>query len=66
LEGHLLDPAVYSAEQVGAKKAALVRLWNYDDPCLDEALYDDLSDRVVEYFRFYGSRRHTNNPNLHR
>jgi hypothetical protein len=66
LEKHLTDPGVYEPATISATRAALKRLGNSNNPYLDDDLYDALSDRVVEYFQFYGSRPHTNNPKLNR
>jgi hypothetical protein len=66
LESHLLDPAVYDIRRIGATRAALTRLWEYDNPCVEDELFDDLGDRVVEYFKFHGSKPHERNPDLHR
>jgi hypothetical protein len=66
LADHLLDPAVYSAETVVQTGSALQRLRDYDYPYLEDDLYDELGDRVVEYFRFYGTRPHVHNDQLHR
>ena len=66
LEQRLLDASVYSAPTIDATKLALNRLHNYDQPYLEDDIYDALSDRVVEYFKYYGSSPHTKNPELHR
>jgi hypothetical protein len=66
LKSHILDPAVYQLATINATKTALARLGNYDNPYLEDDLYDELSDRVVEYFKFYGSRPHAKNTHLHR
>jgi hypothetical protein len=66
LEVRLLDPSVYEPTIVSATRAVLARLRNYEDPCLEDDLYDELADRVVEYFRFHGSQPHSNNPQLRR
>ena len=66
LTDRLTDPATYSPEAIAGTKAALDRLRDYDHPYLEDDLYDQLGDRVVEYFRFYGSLPHASNPNLHR
>ncbi len=65
-ESRLTDPAVYSAEVIASTSAAFSRLQDYEHPYLEDDLYDQLGDRVVEYFRHYGSLPHVNNPNLHR
>lgn len=66
LERHLLDPGLYSPETLHETKAALDRLKDYEHPCLEDDLYDELDDRVVEYFKSYGSQPHERNPDLHR
>lgn len=66
LERHLLDPAVYQPETIEATRSALARLGDYENPHLEDALYDELGDRVVEYFRFHGSQPRAQNPDLRR
>jgi hypothetical protein len=66
VESKLLDKKVYSEATIAATRATLVRLKDYDHPCLDDEQYDGLGDRVVEYFRYYGSQPHLKNPELHR
>jgi hypothetical protein len=66
LESHLLDAAVYQPAAITKTRTALARLRDYDHPYLEDDLYDELSDRVVEYFKFYGSQPHAKNPLLHR
>ncbi len=66
LEAHLLDPAVYTGPVISQTRSILIRLSDLDDPRTDDEPYDELSDRVVEYFRHYGSRPHRLNPALRR
>ena len=66
LGSHLLDPAVFSPGAVGHTEAILARLRDHAEPLLDDKWYDALSDRVVEYYRHYGSQVHTPNPRLRR
>ena len=66
LGDHLTDPTVYPAEVIAGTRSVLSRLQDYDHPYLEDDFYDQLGDRVVEYFRFYGSLPHANNPSLHR
>jgi len=66
LEEHLLDPAVYSEKTIAQTHVILERLWDFENPLLDDEPYDDLGDRVVEYFRHYGSQPHVPNPELRR
>ena len=65
-ENRLTDPAVYSQDVIASTSAAFSRLQDYEHPYLEDDLYDQLGDRVVEYFRHYGSLPHANNPDLHR
>ena len=66
LEEHLLDPTVYSETTVDSTKKILERLHDFEYPLLDDKLYDELGDRVVEYYRLKGSQPHTLNPSLKR
>jgi hypothetical protein len=66
LESRLLDKAVYSEAKLAVIRATLVRLKDFEHPCLDDEPYDQLSDCVVEYFQHYGSQRHFKNPDLRR
>jgi hypothetical protein len=66
LESKLLDKAVYPEATLALTRATLVRLRDFDRPCLDDDQYDQLSDRVVEYLKYYSTQRHQKNPELHR
>ena len=66
LESKLLDKAVYPEAILADTRAKLVRLREFDRPCLDDHQYDQLGDRVVEYLQYYGTQRHLKNPELHR
>lgn len=66
LEQHLVDSAVYSDVNLRNTRAAIERVRDLEDPCIDDEVYDLLSDRVVEYFRHYGSVPHVRNPKLNR
>jgi hypothetical protein len=66
LESKLLDNRVFSEERIAETKRILARLKDFDNPCLEDEPYDDLDDRVVDYYRFYGSQPHEKNPNLRR
>jgi len=66
LESHLFDTAVYPPAAIARTRAALARLRDYDNPYLEDDLYDELGDRVVEYFKFHGSKPHAKNPALSR
>ena len=58
LQKHLLDPAVFEKVLIETTRTELGRLEDFDEPYLKDDLYDALTDRVVEYFRYYGSRPH--------
>jgi hypothetical protein len=66
LQQHLLDAAVFAPSVLESTMASIARLSRYDDPYLEDDLYAELTDRVVEYFRFYGSKSHAKNPLLYR
>jgi hypothetical protein len=66
LESKLLDKTVYPEATLAVTRATLVRLRDFDRPCLDDEQYDQLGDRVVEYLQYYGTQRHWKNPELHR
>jgi len=66
LRNHLTDPKVYSEESASQTKQILTRLSNFDDPYLEDDLYDILGDKVVEYCEYYGSIAHNENPELYR
>lgn len=66
LEEHLLDRTVYSATAMEETRKVLDRLRDFENPLLDDEPYDELGDRVVEYFKHYGSQAHTFNPKLRR
>ena len=62
----LSDPAVYEPAVIADTQRILTRLANFRVPYMQDEGYDVLCDRVVEYYRFYGSTVHTNNPELKR
>lgn len=66
LDDHLLDTDVFAPNVLGKTKDILERLRDYERPLLEDAPYDALGDRVVDYFRRYGSQPHTTNPELYR
>jgi hypothetical protein len=66
LRQHLLDSTVFSNDQIERTKDILKRLRRGSDPLMDDEPYDYLGERVVDYYRHYGSKLHTHNPNLWR
>jgi hypothetical protein len=48
LRVRLLDPKVFAADAIEITSRTLERLADFERPYLDDDLYDDLSDRVVE------------------
>jgi hypothetical protein len=63
---HLRDSEVFSSEIVERSTRILERLSEFRDPYLEDDLYDELGDRVVEWYQHCGSKAHTNNPDLQR
>jgi hypothetical protein len=66
LRAHLLDATVYPDDVVKAARAILDNISDPDRPVLVDEPYDELGDRVVEWYRHNGSRSHARNPNLRR
>ena|SRR6185369_10891019 len=66
LGNKLSDPAVFSYDEILRSEFILSRLMDFNNPYLEDNLYDELSDSVVEYFRHYGSQPHKTNPELYR
>jgi hypothetical protein len=66
LHQHLLDEDVYPSHLVEETRSILVGLRDEDDLWLQDEPYDFLGDRVVDYFRHYGSKPHTKNSALYR
>lgn len=66
LEEHLTDRSVYSDSAIAATRSILAQLRDFESPLLDDEPYDELGDRVVEYFRQKGSQPHKLNPRLRR
>lgn len=66
LKKHLLDKKVFTREVRNQTKAHLKRLINCNYPYLEDDLFDELNDRVVEYYKHYGSQSHIKNPKLYR
>ena len=66
LRSRLGDRLVFSPAVIARTTAVLDRLANHNDPYLHDDLYDELTDRVVEHFRHYGSQPHVRDPALGR
>ena len=66
LRRKLLDGAVYSEAVLANTEQLLSRLDDFEAPLLEDEPYDQLGDRVVEYFRYYGSQPKPLNPQLRR
>ena len=66
LQVHLSDAKVYPQPVIDRTIVVLDRLRNFENPYVDDDLYDELSDSVVVYYQFYGSQNHLYNPKLHR
>jgi hypothetical protein len=66
LRTYLLDAAIYPDDVVKATQAILDRLAHPGLPDAEDGPFDELSDRVVEWYRHNGSRPHLRNPKLYR
>ena len=66
LNEKLLNKEAFNKDEIEETKKILKRLENYDEPYLEDDYYDVLGDRVVKYYKYYGSKPHKNNPKLHR
>jgi hypothetical protein len=66
LNRHLSDKAVFSADRIERTKDILKRLHRSSDPLLEDEPFDYLGERVVDYYRHYGSKPHRHDPELHR
>ena len=66
LRTHLLDAAIYPDDVVKATRAILDRLAHPGLPDVEDGPYDELGDRVVEWYRHSGSRPRLRDPNLYR
>jgi hypothetical protein len=65
LWAHLLDANVYPDDALRATRAILAKISARDDwPVVEDAPYDELGDRVVEWYRHNGTRIHVRNPKL--
>lgn len=62
----LLDENVFDDNSINKIKSTLSRLEEEENPYLEDDLYDELGDRVVEYYKHYGSQPHKSNPELYR
>ena len=60
------DSKVFDTATRERSQSILQQLNNFEEPYLEDDFYDELGDRVVEYFRYYGSLPHKKNPSLWR
>ena len=66
LNEKLLDSEVLDKDTIEKTKDILIRLKSFDDPYLEDDFYDYLDNRVVDYYKHYGSQPHTKNEKLQR
>jgi hypothetical protein len=66
LNEKLLDNNLFDEKIIEETTEILKRLKNYNEPYLEDNYYDFLDERVVEYYKHYGSQEHTKNSKLHR
>jgi hypothetical protein len=64
LRAKLLDTRLFGETVVAEIDAILDRLNDFRQPCLDDVPYDYLGDRVVDYFKRYGSQPNERNAEL--
>jgi hypothetical protein len=64
LRQRLLDPNAFTPAAIEKTSQTLDRLADFEQPHLHDDLYDELSDRVVEYYKHYGSQPHRPDPEL--
>ena len=62
----LLDSEVLDKVTIEKTKDILIRLKSFDDPYLEDDFYDYLDNRVVDYYKHYGSQPHIKNEKLQR
>ena len=62
----LSDPSAFDVSTRERTQSILRRLQNFEEPYLKDDFYDELGDRVVEYFKHYGSLPHKKNSSLKR
>jgi hypothetical protein len=63
---HLLNEAVFSRDTIAETKKIIERLKDFRRPVLEDEPYDTLGDRVVDYYRHFGSQPHVKNTKLRR
>jgi hypothetical protein len=66
LRSKLSDTNVFSGDDVSHALHLLDQVSKPDEPYLSDSAYDELGERVVEYFRYHGSQPHQHNPALRR
>ena len=66
LRDRLLDPQVFGADAIAQTTEVLDALADVEMPITEDGPFDDLCDRVVEYYRHRGSQPHPHNTALQR
>ena len=66
LKAKLSDKSVFSSSDIAQTLKLLDEVSKPDEPYLSDDAYDELGERVVEYFRYHGSLQHQHNPALRR
>ena len=66
LSEKLSDSNAFDVSTREQTQSILHRLQNFQDPYLQDDFYDELGDRVVEYYKHYGSQLHQKNSSLKR
>jgi hypothetical protein len=66
LSSKFLDENVFTKRELNEIKMVIGHLKNYKYPSLNEYYFDMLSNRVVDFYCFYGSMEHIDNEKLNR
>ena len=64
LTSHLLDAKVFPAAVLARTRETLLRLAAFENPLTDDEPFNELRERVVDYFHYYGSQTHPRNAAL--
>ena len=64
LTSHLLDAKVFPAAVLARTRETLLRLAAFENPLTDDEPFNELRERVVDYFHYYGWQTHPRNAAL--
>ena len=66
LDDKLSNKEAFHEKNIKEISSVLKRLENYEEPYLEDDYYDLLGDRVVDYYKHFGSQPHIKNSELYR